>query len=143
MCTSIYHTALHYNHHLLRKMVAAGIFAFLAAPIVAPFILTAAGFGSGGVIAGSAAAAVHSGIGKVAAGSMFATAQSAGAAGVTGLQAVTAGGVVAKVVDYVTENPVKSAATFGSSSTFLCMFMWMLIGAYVGDWLEELLFRDA
>lgn len=41
-------------------------------------VLAAAGFGAGGVAAGSAAAAVQATIGNVAAGSLFAACQSAG-----------------------------------------------------------------
>ena len=44
-------------------------------------ILSAAGFGEGGVVAGTLASAVQSLIGNVAAGSAFAAAQSAGALG--------------------------------------------------------------
>ncbi|KAL3492258.1 hypothetical protein BJX62DRAFT_236489 [Aspergillus germanicus] len=56
--------------------------AAIAAPgIVAAPALSIAGFGAGGVQAGSIAATVHASIGNVAAGSAFATLQSAGAAG--------------------------------------------------------------
>ena len=47
----------------------------------APVALASAGFGSAGVTAGSAAAGWQASIGNVAAGSLFATCQSAGAAG--------------------------------------------------------------
>ena len=52
--------------------------------VVAPVALTAAGFTSAGVAAGSLAAATQSAIygGYVASGSVFALAQSAGAAGI-------------------------------------------------------------
>ena len=52
----------------------------------APFVLPALGFGAGGVVAGSYAAAWHSSIGIVTQGSLFATLQSAG---VVGLSAMT------------------------------------------------------
>ncbi|EXJ65599.1 uncharacterized protein A1O5_11126 [Cladophialophora psammophila CBS 110553] len=54
----------------------------IAAPslVVVP-VLSAIGFGAGGVKAASAAAVIHGGIGNVVAGSSFAMAQSAGAAG--------------------------------------------------------------
>ena len=49
--------------------------------------LTTMGFGPAGIAAGSAAAAIHANIGSVAAGSLFAVLQGAGATGalVTGL----------------------------------------------------------
>ena len=50
---------------------------------------TAAGFGAEGIVAGSAAAAWQASMGTVAAGSLFATLQSLGAAGT--LVAITAG----------------------------------------------------
>lgn len=55
-----------------------GVGLITAAPVV---ILPAIGFSSSGVVAGSVAAVVHSKIGCVAAGSMFAALQSAGAVG--------------------------------------------------------------
>jgi hypothetical protein len=50
-------------------------------PILLPVILNGAGFTAGGVAAGSWAAGVHASIGNVAAGSLFAMAQSIGAGG--------------------------------------------------------------
>ncbi|ORX46345.1 hypothetical protein DM01DRAFT_305700 [Hesseltinella vesiculosa] len=55
------------------------------------------GFGSGGVIVGSTAAALQASIGNVAAGSLFATVTSVGMAGV-GLSTVVATGGVGAVV---------------------------------------------
>lgn len=46
-----------------------------------PLAIGAAGFGAGGVVAGSAAAGIQSGIGLVQAGSIFAWCQSVGAGG--------------------------------------------------------------
>ncbi|CAG1972590.1 unnamed protein product [Fusarium graminearum] len=61
--------------------IATGV-AIVAVPaIVAGPILGALGFGAAGVAAGSTAAGVQSGIGSVAAGSLFATLQSASAGG--------------------------------------------------------------
>ncbi|KAJ0305520.1 hypothetical protein COL516b_005215 [Colletotrichum fioriniae] len=62
--------------------VSAGSLVVLAAPalVVAP-ALGLAGFGSQGIVAGSAAAGFQAGIGNVVAPSLFATLQSAGAAG--------------------------------------------------------------
>ena len=60
-------------------VVGGGVCLGLA--VASPIILPAVGFGAGGVLAGSAAAAVQSTIGNVAAGSLFATLQSVGAAG--------------------------------------------------------------
>lgn len=48
---------------------------------VAGFILGVLGFGAGGVAAGSLAATMHATINPIAAGSLFAILQSAGAAG--------------------------------------------------------------
>ncbi|OHE99464.1 hypothetical protein CORC01_05264 [Colletotrichum orchidophilum] len=60
----------------------AGSLVVLAAPaLVAAPALGAAGFGAQGIVAGSAAAGVQAGIGNVVAPSLFATLQSAGAAG--------------------------------------------------------------
>jgi hypothetical protein len=50
-------------------------------PILLPVILNGAGFTAGGVVAGSWADGVHASIGNVAAGSLFAMAQSIGAGG--------------------------------------------------------------
>ncbi|KAG7358945.1 interferon-induced 6-16 family protein [Nitzschia inconspicua] len=56
-------------------------------------VATAAGFGAAGVIGGSLAASIQSGIGNVAAGSAFATMQSLGATGT--FSAMTTGGLAA------------------------------------------------
>lgn len=79
-----------------------------AAPgLVTVPLLGAAGFGQGGVIAGSIAAGIQSGIGNVAAGSVFAFFQGAGAGGaalaavngvVQGAGLVAAGAAAAKAV---------------------------------------------
>ncbi|KXH34603.1 hypothetical protein CNYM01_03857 [Colletotrichum nymphaeae SA-01] len=62
--------------------VSAGSLVVLAAPaLVAAPALGLAGFGSQGIVAGSAAAGIQAGIGNVVAPSLFATLQSAGAAG--------------------------------------------------------------
>ena len=53
-------------------MVAVGITATLAAPVVVGAALGAAGFGAAGVGAGTLAAGIQSGIGNVVAGSLFA-----------------------------------------------------------------------
>jgi len=58
--------------------VGGGIAVGLVAP---PLLINVLGFTPGGVAAGSAAAGIHAGIGNVAAGSVFAALQSAGAAG--------------------------------------------------------------
>jgi hypothetical protein len=57
----------------------AGSFAVLAAPVV----IGALGFTAGGVLSGSCAAGVQAMIGNVAAGSLFATLQSAGVLGLS------------------------------------------------------------
>ncbi|KAK1513372.1 uncharacterized protein CCOS01_14314 [Colletotrichum costaricense] len=62
--------------------VSAGSLVVLAAPaLVAAPALGLAGFGSQGIVAGSTAAGIQAGIGNVVAPSLFATLQSAGAAG--------------------------------------------------------------
>ncbi|KAF5567791.1 interferon-induced 6-16 [Fusarium phyllophilum] len=71
---------------LLQNMTSTAMIITGTALVVAPAIvvgpaLIAAGFGVGGVAAGSAAAGIQSGIGSVVAGSAFATLQSAGAGG--------------------------------------------------------------
>lgn len=70
--------------------------------LAAPLALAAVGFGSGGVVAGSLAAAAQSAIGNVAAGSTFAVLQSCGAAGIPaaaqtliGAAGATVGGTLA------------------------------------------------
>jgi len=64
-------------------MVAAGLVIGGGAVLAAPLALTTVGFGSAGVIGGSIAAGIQASIGNVAAGSMFALCQSAGAAGIS------------------------------------------------------------
>lgn len=61
--------------------VVGGGVALTLTAVAAPIVLPAIGFGTGGVVAGSVAAAAHSAIGNVAAGSLFATLQSLGAVG--------------------------------------------------------------
>ena len=68
--------------------VAAGTVAVVAAPIVLP----ALGFGAGGIVAGSVAAAWQASIGNVVAGTLFASLQSAG---VAGLATTTYAGIAA------------------------------------------------
>jgi hypothetical protein len=66
-----------------RVILIGGVTIVTAAlvPILLPVILNGAGFTAGGVAAGSWAAGVHASIGNVAAGSLFAIAQSIGAGG--------------------------------------------------------------
>ena len=66
--------------------VAATAVGVLAAPVVAGAALGAVGFTSAGVAVGSIAAGIQSAVygGSVAAGSLFALCQSAGATGVIG-----------------------------------------------------------
>lgn len=59
----------------------AGVAAGVVVPTAATAALTTAGFTSAGIAAGSVAAGIQSGIGSVAAGSLFASLQSAGALG--------------------------------------------------------------
>ncbi|KAK8073381.1 hypothetical protein PG994_004280 [Apiospora phragmitis] len=83
----------------------AGIcFLITAAPgIITSPDLAALGFGSNGVVLGSAAASVQSGIGSVIAPSLFATLQSAGAGGyglasVSGVVQVASGAVASSAM---------------------------------------------
>ncbi|KAJ3491922.1 hypothetical protein NLI96_g384 [Meripilus lineatus] len=69
--------------------IAAGA---VIAPGVLVGVLLIVGFGPGGVIAGSLAASLHSGIGTVAAGSAFAICQSIAAGGAAALPALLAAG---------------------------------------------------
>ncbi|KAL4914028.1 hypothetical protein BDW62DRAFT_191261 [Aspergillus aurantiobrunneus] len=68
------------NRLLAATTVVGGAVALVPGLVVAP-ALSALGFGAGGVQACSVAAGTHSAIGNVAAGSAFATMQSAGAGG--------------------------------------------------------------
>jgi len=75
---------------------AAAVVGGTAAVVAAPFVLTAAGFTSAGVAAGSIAAGIQSTVygGTIASTSLFAGLQSAGAAGLgaSAASAVFAGG---------------------------------------------------
>lgn len=100
------------NNRLLKKVGigAAAVGGVTIATVAAvPLVLGAVGFGAGGVVAGSMAAAIQAGIGNVAAGSLFAVAQSVGAAGLAASTVVgtvgggavlgAAGGVVAHLAE--------------------------------------------
>lgn len=63
----------------------------------APIVLGLLGFSSAGVVAGSIAAGVQSMIGNVAAGSIFAALQSAGAVGLAGTTKVAVAAIAAAV----------------------------------------------
>ncbi|KAF3937327.1 hypothetical protein ABW19_dt0203059 [Dactylella cylindrospora] len=81
------------------KKVAAGVgvagAAVVTTAILSPIILPAIGFGSAGIVGGSLAAGVQSGIGLVEAGSVFALLQSAGMGGAAGAAAIATAGVTA------------------------------------------------
>merc|ERR1711915_110796 len=79
------------EHILHRRMVAVGVAAAAATPLVVGAALGAAGFTAAGVAAGSWAAGWQAAQGTIAAGSWFAAAQSAGAAGL-GAAGATLGG---------------------------------------------------
>ena len=76
--------------------ICAGIVA--AATCVCPALLAAIGFGPGGIIAGSIAAAIQSCIGNVAAGSLFATLQSLGAGGFAMFSSTTFGAAIGAII---------------------------------------------
>jgi len=78
----------------------AGVAGITAIPTVAYFVTTA-GFGDGGVVAGSVAAAVQSQIGNIAGGGMFAFLQSVGAAGMSAAGKVAVGGVASGTAYYM------------------------------------------
>jgi len=78
-------------------MVAAGLVVGGGAIIAAPIALTAIGFGSAGVVGGSIAAAWQASIGNVAAGSIFAACQSAGAVGISAATSAAIGSAGAAV----------------------------------------------
>ncbi|KAI8960643.1 hypothetical protein F5Y11DRAFT_329014 [Daldinia sp. FL1419] len=78
------------------KAAATGV-AVVAPGLIAGPVLGVLGFGANGIVGGSIAAGIQSGIGNVAAGGVFATLQSAGMAGygaatVNGI--VSAGGII-------------------------------------------------
>nr|GAT54527.1 predicted protein [Mycena chlorophos] len=77
--------------------VGITVVATVAAPLVLVGVIQAIGFGSGGVVAGSIAATLHSAIGNVAAGSLFAICQSIGAGGAALAVAAPAAAVVGGV----------------------------------------------
>ncbi|KAJ7867080.1 hypothetical protein B0H14DRAFT_3441961 [Mycena olivaceomarginata] len=84
--------------------VAGGVFVGLVAP---PLVLNVLGFTPGGVAAGSAAAGMHAGIGNVAAGSVFASLQSAGVVGLApGACAAAAGLGDVHPLDHSTVNDI-------------------------------------
>merc|ERR1711872_531022 len=85
---------------LKRRMVAVGVVAAAATPLVVGAALGAAGFTAAGVAAGSWAAGWQAAQGSIAAGSWFAAVQSAGAATLGGFGAGT--GVAATGVGYMT-----------------------------------------
>ncbi|PKS04916.1 hypothetical protein jhhlp_008281 [Lomentospora prolificans] len=79
--------------------ILAGASAIVAPAAIAAPALVAVGFGSQGIIASSAAASIQAGLGSVAAGSLFATLQSAGMAGygaaaVNGVDQIAGGATV-------------------------------------------------
>jgi hypothetical protein len=69
------------DHPDLIIIGGAGVVATALAPVLVPLILSGVGFTTAGVAAGSWAAGVHASIGNVAAGSLFALAQSVAAGG--------------------------------------------------------------
>ncbi|KAL1722551.1 hypothetical protein EV715DRAFT_287088 [Schizophyllum commune] len=61
--------------------ISGGALTAILMPILGPAMLGVMGFGSAGIVAGSLAALIHASIGNVAAGSVFAALQAAGATG--------------------------------------------------------------
>jgi hypothetical protein len=74
-------------------MGGATAFSLLLTPFILPLLLGAVGFGAGGVVAGSWAAAIHALIGNVAGGSLFALCQAIGAGAVVPFLGYVAGAV--------------------------------------------------
>ncbi|KAL1710066.1 hypothetical protein EV121DRAFT_275951 [Schizophyllum commune] len=83
---------------ILATTLAGTALSLILAPILGPVILGALGFGPGGVVLGSWAAAMQASIGNVVAGSLFALAQSAGATGLIPIAWCLAGGAVGGAV---------------------------------------------
>jgi len=77
---------------------AAGV---ALAPVAAPVMLGAVGFGSSGVIGGSIAAGIQAGAGPIVAGSLFATAQSVAAGGAIPLAGSALSGAVGAAGAYL------------------------------------------
>jgi hypothetical protein len=69
------------GHPIATTCIGAGAITIVAPAIVVGPGLALAGFGSNGIVAGSAAATAQSTIGSVSSGSLFAALQSAGAGG--------------------------------------------------------------
>eukprot|EP00921_Rhytidocystis_pertsovi_P016131 GHVQ01025472.1.p1 GENE.GHVQ01025472.1~~GHVQ01025472.1.p1 ORF type:complete len:212 (+),score=15.25 GHVQ01025472.1:710-1345(+) len=81
-CSSVVQS-IHATHfQVLSASAVIGVASAVAVGLALPLRLSVLGFGAAGVSAGTMAAAVHSAIGNVASGSMFAAFQSWGAAGV-------------------------------------------------------------
>jgi len=118
-------------------MVATAAIVGIAAPFAIPFALGALGFGGAGVVGGSVAAAVQSGIGNVAAGSAFAAGQSAGAAGVSAATAAATGGTAGAAAGWSTA----SDATVMASSMFMDVLVPYMF-AVVGDWIHGKFYND-
>jgi hypothetical protein len=85
------------------------------APYLIPALATWLGFGAGGVASGSIAALVHSVLGNVAAGSLFAALQTIGATGAIGLGSVLAsmgfGALLGKALDFIAPYILRIAQT--------------------------------
>ncbi|KAH9046770.1 hypothetical protein EDB84DRAFT_1464251 [Lactarius hengduanensis] len=64
------------DHRNLFMAAAGAVLGVVLTPIVTPALLGLIGFSAAGPVVGTAAAAIQAGIGNVAAGSLFATAQS-------------------------------------------------------------------
>jgi len=82
----------------LAKSTAVPLAIGATAVVATPVVISAVGFGSGGVVAGSTAAAIHSSIGNVVAGSWFASMQSAGVLGVAASTKAAVGASITSVV---------------------------------------------
>ncbi|KAL2138697.1 hypothetical protein VTI28DRAFT_6370 [Corynascus sepedonium] len=102
-------SAKHASEHPIMTAAIVGGVLFTVAPhlLVTP-ALNAAGFSANGVVSGSIAAGAQSSIGNVAAGSAFATLQSAGA-----------GGAGATVVNGIIQTAGASVAGVASGAKFL------------------------
>ncbi|TFL00188.1 hypothetical protein BDV98DRAFT_121805 [Pterulicium gracile] len=82
------------NRNTAIAVVAGVVGGAVITPPLAPLVVGLVGFGPGGVVAGSTAAAIQAGIGNVVAGGAFAGAQAVGAGAAVPLVGQAIGGLL-------------------------------------------------